>query len=276
MITKICHPTNLYTNRDKNDQTFKMTEDELMSFLALLILSGYHTVPGEHYYWSTGDDFSVPIFRETMPRERFKLIKRYLHLVDNEQLQMGKMSKVDPFYDALVKNFQQFGIFHNHLSIDEEMIPYHGHHSAKMFIKMKPIKFGFKLWMLCSADGFPYNIQIYTGKSEDTGPLGQRVVIKLLECVTDADNHIVYFDNFFTNHQLMVALKEKGFRACGTVRDNRMLGCSLISVKEMKKKERGAYDHYTGDGILYTRWNDSSVVTVASNYFGVQPLHTIK
>ena len=130
--------------------------------------------------------------------------------------------------------------------------------------------------MLCSADGFPYNIQIYTGKSEDTGPLGQRVVIKLLECVTYADNHIVYFDNFFTNHQLMVALKEKGFRACGTVRDNRMLGCPPISVKEMKKKERGAYDHYTGDGILYTRWNDSSVVTVASNYFGVQPLHTIK
>nr|CAH7746854.1 unnamed protein product [Callosobruchus chinensis] len=39
----------------------------------------------------------------------------------------------------------QFGIFSHNLSIDEEMVTYFGRHSCKMFMKGKPIRFGFKL-----------------------------------------------------------------------------------------------------------------------------------
>ena len=117
-------------------------------------------------------------------------------MADNKQL---SGSKVAPLYESLTTQFQQFGIFHEHLSIDEEMVPYHGHHSAKMFIRNKPKRFGFKLWMLCSSDGFPYNIQIYCGKQGEnqTTPLGTRVVSHLLDCVSQPASHIVYFDNFF-------------------------------------------------------------------------------
>ena len=53
-----------------------------------------------------------------------------------------KMYELRPFLDALNTNFQKFGIFHSHLSIDEMKIRYYGMHSEKMFMKGKPIKFG--------------------------------------------------------------------------------------------------------------------------------------
>ena len=71
----------------------------------------------------------------------------------------------------------------------------------KIILQVQSIEllcFGFKLWMLCSADGYPYNIQIYRGKQgeDHTTPLGTRVVSHLLACISDPASHVVYFDNF--------------------------------------------------------------------------------
>ena len=113
-----------------------------------------------------------------------------------------------PFYDQLVRQFQLFDVFHKNLSIDEEMVPYHGHHSSKMLIRNKPIRFGFKLWMLCSVDGYPYKVQIYCGKdNDDKSPLGTRVVGQLLACVDDPSSHVVFFDNFFSSYHRQVSQK---------------------------------------------------------------------
>ena len=40
------------------------------------------------------------------------------------------------------------------LSVDESIIPYYGRHGAKQFIKGKPIRFGFKLWVLAKPKGY--------------------------------------------------------------------------------------------------------------------------
>ena len=52
--------------------------------------------------------------------------------------------------------WQQYGVLHEVLSIDESMMPYYRiGHSYKMFIKGKPIRFGYKLWCLCESEGYP-------------------------------------------------------------------------------------------------------------------------
>ena len=45
------------------------------------------------------------------------------------------------------------------------MIPYRGRHSARIFCKGKPIRFGYEAWMLASSDGYVYTFDRYTGKS---------------------------------------------------------------------------------------------------------------
>ena len=277
MIENLVRQTILYAQRDKNNPSFTMTTDDMQQFLGLLLASGYHSLPGENDYWSTADDLSSPVFPQTMARDRFRAIKRYLHVADNQQLTNSKVAKVEPFYASLTEQFQQFGVFHTHLSIDEEMVPYHGHHSAKMFIRNKPIRFGFKLWMLCSSDGYPYNVQIYCGKqSDDNSPLGTRVVTQLLECVTQPSAHIVYFDNFFTSYHLLKHLATMNIRAVGTIRDNRTSHCPLTSAAVIKKQDRGSYEYKSDGQVACVRWNDNSVVTLASNHIAVNPVKTAK
>lgn len=118
------------------------------------------------------------------------------------------------------RKLQQFGIFSRFLSIDEEMVFHFGYHSCKMFVRGKPIRFGFKLWILASDTGYRLNVMINTDKSQDstqaTGSnaglenngLGFKVVTLLLSCLDDRSCHEVYLDNFSTSYDLLVYLQE--------------------------------------------------------------------
>ena len=65
-------------------------------------------------------------------------------------------------------------------------------------------------------------------------PLGSRVVLDFLDSVAILTDHVNFFDNFFTSHDLLFLLKYKGFRAIGTTRDSRTKNCPLISKKNSK------------------------------------------
>jgi len=39
------------------------------------------------------------------------------------------------------------------MSIDESMNTYYGHHECKQFTRVKPIKFGYKMWCLNTTTG---------------------------------------------------------------------------------------------------------------------------
>ena len=120
---------------------------EMRSFLGVLLLTRYHSLPKEHCYWSTQTDLGVPTVYSTISRNRYYEIKRYLHFADNQRLTEGdKMSKISPLHNMLNCNLVQFGIFYELLSVHESMVPYFRHHNAKMFIKGKPICFGYKIW----------------------------------------------------------------------------------------------------------------------------------
>ena len=46
-----------------------------------------------------------------MRRNGYQEINQCFHLADNENLTESKTAKVDPNYDELLKNCQQFGMF---------------------------------------------------------------------------------------------------------------------------------------------------------------------
>lgn len=266
-----------YALIEKNNAGFIMNLDDLEVFFGILILSGYHTLPQVHMYWSTDADKGVQIVKDSMSRNKFYSIKENLHLSDNNKLdKTDKFAKLTPVFDLINQKFKQFGIFAHNLSIDEQMVPYFGKHSAKMFIKGKPVRFGFKLWCLASADGYLFHFIPYSGKSdkERVFGLGGEVITSLLGQLENPNNHKVYFDNFFTSYTLMVHLQKQGFFATGTVRANRIQKCPVEPNKSIAKKTRGTYDaryDYTND-ISLVRWNDNAVVTVMSNFESVEPI----
>lgn len=282
IIHHIANCSNNYAIQDCNDTSFSTDEHEIRKFIGILILTGYNTRPMIEHYWSSNPTLGCSLVRNTMPRDRFRRIKKYFHVCNNRELdQNDKFSKVTPFNNMLNERFMQFGIFTHNLSIDEQMIAYYGRHSCKMFIKSKPIRFGFKYWDLCSAEGYLYCFFPYAGASAEKDVeygLGASVVCKLLSKVIHPNEHSVAFDNFFTSYKLMCKLSSLGYFSTGTVRENRTSNALLSDVKTMKKKNRGEMDYAfdTNNNILMVRWNDNSVVTVASNHEGILPMHNVK
>src|SRR6218665_2520257 len=64
--------------------------------------------------------------------------------------------------------------------LNEMIIRYYGHHGLKQFIRGKPIRFGYKYWVICSHNSYYFQFQLYCGKevlNEQKLPLGSRVVL---------------------------------------------------------------------------------------------------
>ena len=188
--------TNRYSNGDKNNLQFTVTDNEMMKFIVIIFLSGYNKRTCETDYWSKSPDLECLIVASAMSRTRFQHIKSYLHAADNQNLSETKMAKIEPLYQILNEKFQRYGIFHENLSIDESMVPYFGRHSCKQFIRRKPIRFGYKIWMLASNTGRPYRVAIYQGKGnggDSDKPLGYRVVTSSLSPCANPPAHHVFF-----------------------------------------------------------------------------------
>ncbi|KAJ8909335.1 hypothetical protein NQ315_013451 [Exocentrus adspersus] len=269
--------TILYAQQ-KNRHDFSVTIDEIKNFIGILLLSGYHKLPQQKMYWSLDEDLGVEIVSKCMSRNRFLEIKKFLHFADNTKIdKKDKMYKLRSLMVLLNKQFRQWGIFHKYLSVDEAMIKYFGHHSSKQFMRGKPVRFGFKDWMLCSSTGYCYAFETYCGKnlenkSESLG-LGANVVLSFTEHLENPQDHIIFFDNFFTTLDLVQTLKGKGIHATGTIRDNRQKKCPVESSKIMNKKERGSFDYRfdKNNEILLVKWKDNSVCSIATNYDHVEP-----
>lgn len=225
-----------------------------------------------------------PIVKNAMSRNKFELLKRYLHLSDNTKLDLSdKFAKLRPYFDLLNRSFIKFGVFSQHLSIDEQMIPYFGKHSCKMYIRGKPIRFGYKLWCMCSAEGFLYQFIPYAGAGgyDKQIGLGADIVMQLLSHVEFPMRHDVFFDNFFTSYHLMCLLSERRFCAAGTVRENRVSGAPLNGGKKKKGNKplpRGAMDYAFDktNSILMVRWSDNKEVTLATNHIAIEPMAKTK
>ena len=144
----------------------------------------------------------------------------------------------------------------------------------KQFIRGKPIRFGLKFWGLCTSDDSVLCFHLYCGKNSKIGvkfskcALGSRVVMNLLQPFFNetAAGKIfqfhLYFDNYFTNLDLIVHLWKLGLKCTGTIRDNRVKEKNLID----KRAPRGEYivKHEKNSGMNYITVVRSKPVSIVS------------
>lgn len=100
----------------------------------------------------------------------------------------------------------------------------------------------------------------------------------MLNAVKEPRSHSIFFDNLFTAYDLLVYLRHLGFRATGTMRENRTLKCPLQPTNIMKKEPRGSYDYRFDikEEILLVKWLDNKCVTVATNYDTIEPVGKVQ
>ena len=161
------------------------------------------------------------------------------------------------------------------------MVPYTGKNSSKQTIQTKTIRFGYKNFVICSDDGYPYFIDPYCGAKYGGGKASKNLTTwSVIDCILEIDNSYdkdVYFENWFTFLSLISILKEHGVRATGTVRADRLGKDLKINKKDIKCKERGAMQVYCErSGISCVAWNDNGPVTILSNVHADLPYTQVK
>ncbi|KAJ8896870.1 hypothetical protein PR048_002216 [Dryococelus australis] len=206
-----------------------------------------------------------------LSRDWFEIIMSNLHCCDSENLDVSdRFTKVRPLFTMLNDRFQAYAPHSEKHSVDEAMVPYFGRHGCEQFIRGKPIKYGYKLWVDATSSGYVIWMEPYQGaisvipeqyRSLDLGPSVVLQYADILSCLGEFPHHI-FFDNFFTTVPLLDELKKRRLKGTGTIRDNVNSKCPLENTACMNKKQCGSFDSkVTKDkSIIIAKWHDNSIV----------------
>ncbi|CAG2218487.1 unnamed protein product [Mytilus edulis] len=210
----------------------KPTVPEMNAFLGLCFQMGVDRKPSTKMYWSTDHFLHTPVFPNTMSRDRFTQIMRYLHFSNSELEPLPGAENYDPLFKVkpLVNHFnacfnQEYNPKRN-VTVDECMIPFKGRVQFRQYMPAKPHKWGVKVWMLAeSQSSYIKIIDIYPGRRATPQlHLASNVVKRCLQgAQLEGKGYHVYTDNFFSSPELFEDLFQNyGITAaCETVRINR-------------------------------------------------------
>ena len=120
-----------------NMDTYRCTE-------ALLLHSGYHSVPHRRMLWEAKPDCHNSLIADAIRRDEADAVLKCLHFCDNNLMDDDNFYKVRPIFTNL-NRCSRFYVGAGSYSIDETMIPYFGRNRNKQFIYGKPIRYGFKV-----------------------------------------------------------------------------------------------------------------------------------
>ena len=156
-----------------------------------------------------------------MTQHRFQKILAALHICKikedaaNEHKkkagqQYAPLLKVKPLLADLQLSCSSYYVSGQKLSIDERMVALKGRFCMKQFIKDKPVRWGFKFWVLtCPEIGYTYKFEVCTVKrlTETKNGLGYDVVMNLMNGMFRQGYHL-FVDNFYSSPQLFSDLYE--------------------------------------------------------------------
>ena len=100
LLVIIVQETNIYQFQNPEQDCSKMkpwvdlTKKELKEFLGLTILMGHIKKISLEDYWSTNLMLVTPIFPQTMPRNKYKQILRFLHFQNNQIIMNHPLKKL--------------------------------------------------------------------------------------------------------------------------------------------------------------------------------------
>lgn len=239
----------------------KTDEGEIMIALGCSFVMSYNRLPHFSHYWSSNASLGNEAIKTAISRDRCMLLFSKLYCNEPEKPDsVSKLYYVEEITSCLKTTFQKCRADSAVQSIDESMTKFKGRTVLKQYMPLKPVKRGIKIWLRCdSLTGYTYDFNVYCGKEtiHTDGTLGERVVARLAETISNPDTALC-FDRFFTSVHLLDTLP---YAAVGTVIKTRK-----NVPKFSDKLEKGdSYALQNTSGTLAVKWHDTKEVLVLSN-----------
>lgn len=157
----------LETNRQretlKRRHVSPVDMQDLRTFLGICLYMTIVDLPFRRMYWSPGT--KQRLVSDAMTVNRFEEIISILHANDNElekkkgEPGFDRLHKIRPLLVALNNNFDLCANKETHVSVDEQIIPFKGRHSLKVYMMKKPNKWGYKVWVMAGQSGYVHKFR---------------------------------------------------------------------------------------------------------------------
>ncbi|XP_052351639.1 piggyBac transposable element-derived protein 4-like [Oncorhynchus keta] len=229
----------------------------MYTFLVTVLLMGIVKKNSLREYWSTDPMFATPFFASLFSQDRFLVLLRCLHFVNNATAILSDLLyKIRNVLISLTSAFGRVFVPYKDVCIDESLMLWKGRLAFRQYIPSKMHRFGVKFFVMCDVKtGFVQDIIVYTGSTTDIkhyeglGVLGSVVMTMLASHL--GKGHTLYVDNWYSSPTLFQHLLSNSTGACGTVRSNRKgmpaFGCRKMQRGEVEFQENGKVDHLTGE-----------------------------
>ncbi|XP_050552246.1 piggyBac transposable element-derived protein 4 isoform X5 [Spodoptera frugiperda] len=267
-------------------------EEEMWRFLCILMLQSLVYTPVEREYWYPIQESVKLGCDDIMPYNRFILLKRCLHFVDNTTLDpvsTSKLQKVMPIIQHLNHKFGSLYLPEQNVAIDESLLLWKGRLSFAQLIATKRARVGIKSYELCeSRTGYLWKMEIYTGSGHIHEPqeatqaaaghdvenepesATSQIVFSLMRPLF-GKGHTLVMDNFYNSPLLSRILKLKyKTDTVGTLRLKREYVPESLKGKTKQNMRTGEICFSSTKDLCIVVWMDSNVVSMISTCHGVK------
>lgn len=254
------------------------TVHEIKKFLGLIIYFGLVQYPSYRLYWSKDRKFANSFVRQTMTRNRFSLLLRFVHFSDESLYPGDRLKKVAGLINLLNTKFSEVKTPGEDVVIDETMIPFRGRLLFRQYMPGKSAKYGIKLFKICDPEGYTYKLSVYAGKNDpnDKNSLrhSDKVVMNLMEKYLREGRTLVV-DNFYTNFELAKNMLKLNTHLVGTLRKF-IKGVPKEYLNPGKSLKKGGVVGKENNGVVVAVWKDKRDVRILSTRHSLQMVSTGK
>ncbi|KAJ8873108.1 hypothetical protein PR048_026725 [Dryococelus australis] len=251
--------SNLYATQ--NEKIFNLEEGELLGFLGINFIMGYHKLPSWKHYWSTLEDLGVPVMINSMPSDRFVTILRHLHANNTSvpHRNKGKIYKLRPVVNKLNDRFQQVYKGTIEPSIYESVILFKGRSTLRQYSPMKPINHDYMLWAMADKKGYTLVFKVYQGRMSWQRPNSKAWGKEW------SLNYQNMCGEVIENYILMIIFLRPRF-----LRDWQQKKHTPKNITDDKELDRGESDfRFTNTDVGYFKWKcDTKRVHLVSHFHG--------
>ncbi|KAG5888977.1 hypothetical protein JTB14_026048 [Gonioctena quinquepunctata] len=206
--------TNMREVADKG-RFLETSEYEMRTFFGASMLIGIYGLPRIRMYWARNS--RVPIIPDNISGNQYSQLRSRLKLVEDQKMSkeernLNKFWKIRPMLNTVQKGCQN-NKSTRYVSIDEQMIPFHGQVEMRQFVRGKPNPVGLKNFVMTTPKGVPLDFHLYEGngssvvKIPEKRDIGGRMVLKLTETLPIGVS--VYTDRYVTSISLIDSPRDK-------------------------------------------------------------------